>query len=112
MCGTPWCACSNTSTPYGVTNINVLNSRITNNVEMGWLGRVRSGLRIEGSHFEGNNPSGSALWHAVYNGGGDNGGGDNPTPSPTPDDVASTGNGAGHPDNGGEPADSTPGAVR
>jgi hypothetical protein len=64
---------SNTAAPYGVTNINVLNSRITNNVEMGWLGPVRSGLRIEGSHFEGNNPSGSALWHAVYNGGGDNG---------------------------------------
>jgi hypothetical protein len=64
---------SNTATPYGVTNINVLNSRITNNVEMGWLGRVRSGLRIEGNHFEGNNTSGSGLHHAVYNGGGDNG---------------------------------------
>jgi hypothetical protein len=64
---------SNTGAPYGVTNISVRNSRITNNIEMGWLGHVRSGLRIEGNHFEGNNPSGNGTWHAVYNGGGDNG---------------------------------------
>jgi hypothetical protein len=64
---------SNTEAPFGVTNINVLNSRITNNREMGWLGHVKSGLRMEGNHFEGNNTSGSGLHHAVYNGGGDNG---------------------------------------
>ena len=63
---------SQTLAPYGVNNVNVLNSRIVRNSDMGWLGKVKSGLRIEGSYFEGNNFSGSGFSHAVYNGGGDN----------------------------------------
>ena len=58
--------------PHGVNNVSILNSRIVRNSDMGWLGKVKAGLRVEGNLFEGNNFGGSGFSHAFYGGGGNN----------------------------------------
>lgn len=63
---------SQTLAPFGVNNITVKNSRITNNREEGWLGKIKSGLTIEDNVIEGNNPTGNGFWHGLYIGGADN----------------------------------------
>lgn len=51
--------------PFGVSFFTLRNSRVIGSRSFGMLYAGNDGL-IEGNHFEGNNPGGSAMLHALY----------------------------------------------